>query len=200
MTDRPKSARDVPPAPTARKPKTRTGRIRVGIGGWTYELWRDNFYPEGLAHKRELEHASRQVTAIEINGTFYRSQTPATFAKWREETPDDFMFAVKALRYITVRRVLAEGGEAIERFINSGLAELGEKLGPILWQFGPMKKFDADDFGKFLAMLPQKAGGVSLRHALEVRHPSFHVKQFVALARSHNAAIVCPHSDEYPES
>jgi len=178
----------------------KSGVIRAGIGGWTYEPWRGLFYPKDLPHKRELEYASRHVTAIEINGTFYRNQTPATFAKWRDETPNDFVFAVKATRYIVGRRMLSEGGESIERFVNSGLAELGEKLGPILWQFGPNKKFDPNDFGKFLKMLPQKAGGVSLRHALEVRHTSFHVKEFVALVRSHNAAIVCPHTDEYPES
>jgi uncharacterized protein YecE (DUF72 family) len=176
------------------------GKIRAGIGGWTYEPWRNNFYPKGLAHKRELEYASRHVTAIEINGTFYRNQTPATFAKWRDETPAGFMFSVKASRYIVGRRNLAEGGEAIERFVNSGLAELGDKLGPILWQFGPNKKFDPDDFGKFLKLLPAKAAGVPLRHALEVRNETFHTKAFLALARAHNAAVVCPDSDEYPVS
>lgn len=178
----------------------KSGEIRVGIGGWTYEPWRNNFYPKGLAHKRELEYASRHVTAIEINGTFYRNQTPATFAKWRDETPGNFVFSVKASRYIVGRRMLAEGGEAIERFLNSGLAELGNKLGPVLWQFGPNKKFDPDDFGQFLKMLPDKVGGVPLRHALEVRHESFHTPEFVALARARNAAIVFPDSDEFPAS
>src|SRR5215213_5612727 len=106
--------------------KTRLqGSIRVGIGGWTYAPWRKTFYPKGLTHARELEYASRQVTAIEINGTFYRAQKPQTFAKWRDETPDDFVFSVKAPRYATMRKVLGEAGEAIERFIASGLAELG---------------------------------------------------------------------------
>jgi uncharacterized protein YecE (DUF72 family) len=200
MTNRPKSASDVPPAATARKTKARSGQIRVGIGGWTFEPWRNNFYPADLTQKRELEYASRHVTAIEINGTFYRNQTPATFAKWHGETPDDFVFTVKASRYIVGRRMLSEGGEAIERFLNSGLAELADKLGPVLWQFGPNKKFDPDDFGRFLKMLPEKVGGVSLRHALEVRHKSFHNPAFVALARARNAAIVLPDSDEFPAS
>jgi len=173
------------------------GEIRVGIGGWTYEPWRDNFYPADLTQKRELEYASRHVTAIEINGTFYRSQTPATFAKWRDETPDDFIFTVKVLRYITVRRVLAEAGEAIERFVNSGLAELGDKLGPLLWQFGPTKKFDPEDFERFLKLLPARAGGIRLRHALEARHPSFANPEFISLARAHGAAVVFDDSDEY---
>ena len=173
------------------------GKIRVGIGGWTYEPWRDNFYPADLTQKRELEYASRHVTAIEINGTFYRSQTPATFAKWRDETPDDFIFTVKVLRYITVRRVLAEAGEAIERFVNSGLAELGDKLGPLLWQFGPTKKFDPEDFERFLKLLPARAGGIRLRHALEARHPSFANPEFISLARAHGAAVVFDDSDEY---
>jgi uncharacterized protein YecE (DUF72 family) len=173
------------------------GEIRVGIGGWTYEPWRDNFYPADLTQKRELEYASRHVTAIEINGTYYRTPTPASFAKWRDETPDDFIFSVKVLRYITVRRVLAEAGEAIERFVNSGLAELGDKLGPLLWQFGPTKKFEPEDFDAFLKLLPAKTGGIRLRHALEVRHPSFNSVDFIALARAHGAAVVFADSDEY---
>ena len=173
------------------------GQIRVGIGGWTYEPWRDNFYPADLTQKRELEYASRHVTAIEINGTYYRTPTAASFAKWRDETPDDFMFTVKVLRYITVRRVLAEAGEAIERFVKSGLAELGDKLGPLLWQFGPTKKFDPEDFASFLKLLPANSGGIRLRHALEVRHPSFMNADFLALARTHGAAVVFADSDEY---
>ena len=173
------------------------GKIRVGIGGWTYEPWRDNFYPADLTQKRELEYASRHVTAIEINGTYYRTPTAASFAKWRDETPDDFVFTVKVLRYITVRRVLAEAGEAIERFVNSGLAELGDKLGPLLWQFGPTKKFDPEDFERFLKLLPARTSGIRLRHALEVRHPSFANPDFIALARAHGAAVVFADSDEY---
>ena len=134
------------------------GKIRVGIGRWTYEPWRETFYPEDLPQKRELEYASRQVTAIEINGTYYGTQKPAVFAKWAAETPDDFVFSVKASRYATNRRVLAEAGESIERFVGSGLSELGKKLGPLLWQFAPTKQFDAADFPKFLDMLPPALG------------------------------------------
>jgi uncharacterized protein YecE (DUF72 family) len=159
--------------------------------------WRKNFYPDDLVQKRELEYASRQVTAIEINGTYYRTQTPASFAKWRSETPDDFVFSVKALRYITLRRTLAEAEESIARFLNSGLAELGDKLGPLLWQFAPTKRFEPDDFESFLKFLPPKLGGLRLRHALEVRHPSFMNADFIALARKHGAATVFADSTEY---
>ncbi|MBL8302298.1 MAG: DUF72 domain-containing protein, partial [Ideonella sp.] len=156
------------------KPRSaRPGAIRVGVGGWTYEPWRDNFYPAGLPHARELAHASRQLTAIEINGTYYSSQKPATFAKWRDETPDGFVFSLKASRYATNRRVLAEAGDSITRVCGSGIAELGPKLGPIVWQFATTKAFDADDFGAFLALLPASAGGLPLRHVMDVRHPSF---------------------------
>lgn len=159
-----------------------TKRIRVGIGGWTYEPWRQTFYPADLPQKRELEFASRQVTAIEINGTYYRTQTPASFAKWRDETPDDFVFPVKASRYATNRKLLAEGGESIERFLDSGLSELRDKLGPLLWQFMPTKRFDAEDFEGFLELLPDKLNGGRLRHVLDVRHESFMTPQFLALA------------------
>ena len=120
-------------------------KIRVGVGGWTFEPWRNNFYPEDWPHARELEYASRRLTAIEVNGTYYSSQKPATFAKWRDETPDDFVFSLKASRFATNRRVLAEAGESIERFVNQGIAELAHKLGPIVWQFAPTKRFDAAD-------------------------------------------------------
>lgn len=174
------------------------GRIRVGVGGWTYEAWRGVFFPEGLAHAKELNYASRQLTAIEINGTYYRTQAPATFAKWRDDTPDDFVFAVKALRYATNRKVLAEAGESVGKFLGSGLTELGAKLGPILWQFAPTKRFDPDDFGAFLALLPRTQDGVRLRHAVEVRHDSFRDPGFVALARQHGAAVVFADHDTYP--
>lgn len=172
--------------------------IRVGIGGWTYEPWRGTFYPEGLAHARELEYASRQLTAIEINGTYYSTQKPATFAKWRDETPEGFVFSLKASRYTTNRRELADAKDSIERFLHSGVAELGPKLGPIVWQFAPTKVFDADDFGAFLALLPDKLDGLPLRHALDVRHPSFACGGYVALARQHRAATVYTDSDDYP--
>jgi uncharacterized protein YecE (DUF72 family) len=174
------------------------GRIRVGIGGWTYEPWRETFYPEGVTQARELEYASTQVTAIEINGTFYRLQKPETFARWRDATPDDFVFAVKAPRYSTVRKVLSEAGESIERFVASGVGELGPKLGPILWQFAPTKRFDGEDFDGFLKLLPRELGGRPARHALEPRHESFVTPAFVALARKYHAAIVYADSDEHP--
>src|ERR1700681_3556475 len=130
--------------------------IRVGIGGWVFKPWRGTFYPEGLQQARELEHASRAVTSIEINGTFYGSQKPESFRKWAAETPDDFVFSVKGPRFATQRRVLAEGGESIERFFASGVLELKEKLGPILWQCHPSKKFEEEDFAAFLALLPPR--------------------------------------------
>jgi uncharacterized protein YecE (DUF72 family) len=173
-------------------------RIRVGVGGWTYEPWRDNFYPTGWPHARELEYASRRLTMVEVNATYYSAMKPATFAKWRSETPDDFVFSVKASRYATNRRVLAEAGESVGRFCASGIAELGPKLGPIVWQFAPTKKFDAGDFGAFLALLPKQAGGLPLRHAMDVRHASFASPEYLALARAHGVATVFTESDEYP--
>ena len=136
-------------------PPRMTGRVRVGVGGWTFEPWRGAFYPEGLAQKRELEYASRKLTSIEINGTYYGSQKPESFRKWRDETPDDFVFAVKGPRFATNRRVLAEAGELVDRFFASGVLELGDKLGPVNWQFMATKKFDPDDFAAFLALLPE---------------------------------------------
>jgi len=174
------------------------GRIRAGMGGWNYAPWRNNFYPADLAQKRELAFASRQVSTIEINATYYRTQSAASFARWRDETPDDFVFSVKASRYATNRSVLAEAGPSIEHFFASGVTALGAKLGPIVWQFAPTKRFDADDFGRFLALLPAEAGGRRVRHALDVRHPSFAVPELAALARSHGAAIVFSDSDDYP--
>jgi uncharacterized protein YecE (DUF72 family) len=172
--------------------------IRVGIGGWTFEPWRGTFFPEKLPHARELEYASRQVTAIEINGTYYRTQTPASFAKWAAETPDDFVFTVKALRYCTNRKVLAEAGESVAKFVGSGLHELGDKLGPILWQFMPTKRFEAEDMRAFLDLLPDEIGGRRLRHALEVRHDSFRDPAFVEMAAGRGAAIVFADSAKYP--
>ena len=136
-----------------------TRRIRVGVGGWTYAPWRDNFFPKGLAHSGELAYASRRLSAIEINGTYYRTQSRSSFAKWRDETPDDFVFSVKASRYSTAQRVLADAGESIERFVNSGIAELGPKLGPLVWQFAPTKRFDPVDLSAFMALLPSKPKG-----------------------------------------
>jgi len=176
-----------------------SGKIRVGIGGWTFEPWRDNFYPKGWAKARELEYASTHVTAIEINGTFYSTQKPATWADWARRTPDDFVFSIKASRFCTNRRILRDGAESIDRFIKQGLSELGPKLGPILWQFAATKQFDPDDFGAFLEMLPTSVDGVPLRHAIEPRHESFRTSVFIELARKANAAIVFADSDKYPQ-
>lgn len=175
------------------------GTIRVGIGGWTYEPWRGGvFYPKGLPQKRELEHAASVMTAIEINGTYYSSFKPASFETWAKAVPDGFVFAAKASRYVTNRKVLAEAGESIDRFLGQGITALGDKLGPILWQFMATKKFDADDFGAFLNLLPAARDGVKLRHAVHVRHESFRDPAFVAMARAAGVAIVNAWSDDYP--
>lgn len=176
----------------------RHGIIRAGMGGWTFEPWRGTFYPEKLPHARELSYAAEHVPTIEVNGTFYRTQTPKTFAKWASETPDGFVFALKGPRYAVNRRVLAEAGDSIQRFIDSGPLELGEKLGPLLWQFPPTKKFDADDFGAFLDLLPPSVNGVTLRHVLEVRHESFCTTEFIALARRHAMPVVFAEHATYP--
>ena len=175
------------------------GKIYVGIGGWTFEPWRGVFYPEGLTHKRELEYASRKLTSIEINGTYYSSFKPASWAKWRAETPDGFVFAMKASRFCTNRRQLAEAGESVKRFVDQGLVELGDRLGPINWQFMGTKKFDPEDIEAFLKLLPREAGKLPLRHALEVRHPSFKDPRFYDLARKYNAAIIYAHDEDFPE-
>ena len=172
--------------------------IRVGIGGWTFEPWRGTFYPEGLSQKKELEYASRQLTAIEINGTYYSSFKPATFQGWAKTVPDGFVFAVKGSRFCTNRKVLAETGESVAKFIGQGLIELGDRLGPILWQFMATKKFDAADFGAFLDLLPRTHQGVALRHAIQVRHESFAVPAFIDLCRKAEVAIVYADSPQYP--
>ena len=174
-------------------------RIRIGIGGWTFEPWRGVFYPEGLPHKRELEFASRALTSIEINGTYYSTFKPDSWRKWRDETPDDFVFAVKGSRFCTNRKVLASAGESVARFVGQGLTELGEKLGPINWQFMATKKFDPEDFGAFLTLLPREKDGLALRHAVEVRHPSFADQHFYDLARKHDVAIVYAKDEDFPE-
>jgi len=177
---------------------SKQGRIRAGIGGWSFEPWRETFYPPDTPQARELEYASRHVTSIEINSTFYRLQKPAVYAKWRDATPDDFIFSLKAPRYLVQRNELAGMGSALDRFIGSGIVELGTKLGPILWQFAPSQKFDAGDFGRFLDLLPDAVDRVSLRHALEVRHKSFLCPEFLALARAHRAAVVFVDDAKYP--
>ncbi len=172
--------------------------IRVGIGGWVYEPWRGVFYPKGLPQARELEHASRALTVIEINGTFYGTQKPTSFQRWYAETPDDFVFSLKGPRFATNRRVLAEAGESIERFFGSGVLELKQKLGPVFWQMPPTKAFNPDDFAAFLALLPQKLDGRPIRHAVEVRHESFTTPDFVTLLREYSVAPVLVDSDKHP--
>lgn len=176
-----------------------SGRIYTGIGGWTFEPWRGTFYPEKLSQKKELEFASRALTSIEINGTYYSTFKPDSWMKWRDETPDGFVFSVKASRFCTNRRVLAEGAESIERFLDQGLTALGDKLGPINWQFMATKKFDPTDFEAFLKLLPREKDGRRLRHALEVRSKTFETEQFYDLARKYGAAIVYGQDDEAPE-
>ncbi len=173
--------------------------IRVGVGGWTYEPWRGGFYPPGLAQKRELEFASRKLTSIEVNGTYYGSQKPETFAKWHDETPEDFVFALKAPRFATNRRVLAEAGASIERFLTGGLLELKDKLGPINWQFLPTKAFDPADFEAFLKLLPASHAGRALRHVVEVRHETFHTPEFVEMLRVYGVAAVISGDSDHPQ-
>jgi uncharacterized protein YecE (DUF72 family) len=175
-----------------------SGNIRVGVGGWTYEPWRGTFYPETLSQKLELQYAAGKLTSIEINGTFYGSQKPQTFAKWRDEAPKGFVFALKAPRYATHRRVLSEAGSTIERFLTGGVLELKDKLGPINWQLMPTTKFQPADFEGFLKLLPKELEGRTLRHAIEARHESFCVPEFVALAREYGVAIVVAGDSEYP--
>lgn len=172
--------------------------IRVGIGGWNFPPWRGVFYPKGLAQARELQFTSNALTSIEINSTYHRDQKPASFRKWAAETPDGFVFSVKASMFATNRKVLSEGAPSVKRFLESGFTELGAKLGPIVWQFAPTKKFEAEDFAAFLDLLPQTQDGVPLRHALEVRHESFRDPDFIKLARKHKAAIVVADSEKYP--
>jgi uncharacterized protein YecE (DUF72 family) len=176
----------------------RSGQIHIGIGGWTFEPWRGTFYPKGLPHAKELAFASRALTSIEVNGTYYRSQMPTTFRKWRSETPDGFVFSLKGPRFATNRRVLKEAGNSIQRFLDSGVTELGDRLGPLLWQFMPTKKFDAADFGGFLELLPKEFDGSRLRHVVEVRHDSFCDPAFIALLRQFATPVVFAEHATYP--
>ena len=165
--------------------------IRTGIGGWVYPEWRKGtFYPEGLAQKRELEWASRQLGAIEINGTYHSLQKAESFRKWREVTPDGFVFAVKGSSYVTNRKVLASAGESLAKFFGQGLEELGDRLGPILWQLMGTKRFEAEDIAAFFALLPKELKDQPMRHAIEVGHESFACAEFVDLARAAGVAIV----------
>lgn len=177
---------------------TPSGIVRIGIGGWNYAPWRGTFYPAQHPQARELEYASRQLTSIEINSTYYGAQKPQTFAKWYEQTPDDFVFAVKAPRYATNRKQLADAGKTIERFLTGGVTGLKHKLGPINWQLNPGKAFDAHDVEAFFKLLPQTIDGLPLRHALEVRHVSFLVPDFIAMARQYGVAIIISADGGYP--
>ena len=177
--------------------KASHGSVRVGVGGWTFEPWRGTFYPDKLLQKRELAFASSQLTSIEINGTFYGSQKPESFVKWRDETPDGFVFSVKAPRFATNRRILSEAGSSIDRFFASGVMQLGDKLGPVNWQFAPTKAFDAADFEGFLKLLPKEVEGQPIRNVVEVRHASFRHPDFVALTRLYGVAIVVAVDSKY---
>lgn len=172
--------------------------IHVGIGGWDYDPWRETFYPAGLAKARQLEYASSQLGAIEINATYYKLQRPELFERWAKAVPDNFRFALKASRYCTTKKALGEGGDGVMRFCGQGITELGDKLGPILWQFMATKQFDPDDFQAFLKLLPAMQDGVRLHHAVEVRHDSFRDPAFVAMCRAAGVAIVCGDSDGFP--
>ena len=180
-------------------PRKPAARIHIGVGGWNFAPWRGTFYPPGLAQKGELEYASNQLTSIEINSTFYGSQKPASFEKWYAQTPKDFIFSVKGPMYATNRRVLAEAQESIARFFGSGVLLLKEKLGPINWQFGPTKKFDAAELESFLALLPKKIDGRAIRHAIEVRHASFVTPELLELAGRYGIAIVHAGDSRFPE-
>ncbi|MCC8362228.1 DUF72 domain-containing protein [Lysobacter sp. A6] len=169
--------------------------IRVGVGGWTYAPWRETFYPDGLVQRRELEYASRRLSAIEINGTYYSAQKPDTYARWRDETPDGFVFTAKAPMRIVQAKVLANTLGQVEAFVG-GLSTLGDKLGAILWQFE--RKLDGDDFATFVEGLPATANGVRLRHALEVRDANKVDATLIDLARRKNAALVYTDSPEWP--
>jgi uncharacterized protein YecE (DUF72 family) len=172
--------------------------VRVGIGGWVFPPWRGVLYPKGLPQAKELAHASRQVTAIEINGTFYGSQKPDSFRRWHDDTPENFVFSVKGPRFATHRKELGTAGPSIERFLASGVLELGNKLGPILWQFAPFLRFNAVDLEAFVALLPHEAEGRALRHVVEVRHQSFADPAFPELLRRHRVAVALVDDDKYP--
>ena len=174
------------------------GKIRIGIGGWTYEPWRGLFYPGKLPHSKELEYASQRLTAIEINSTFYGRQKPASWEAWEKTVPDGFQFAIKGARYCVSRSRLAEGAEGLSKFFAQGFTALGPKLGPILWQFLPRRKFDPDDIARFIDLLPEKLDGITLRHAIEPREESFRDDKFFALCRERNIAIVFEDADDYP--
>lgn len=177
---------------------SKAGTIYVGIGGWDYEPWRETFYPSDVPKRLQLHYASRRLTAIEVNGTYYRLQSPTVFAKWRDKTPAGFIFSLKASRFTTSRRDLREAGESVQKFLSSGIIELGDKLGPVMWQLAPSKKFDPDEIAAFLKLLPNSQSGVRLRHALEVRNDTFMCSEYLNVARKFEISTVFADSDEYP--
>ncbi len=189
------------PADNAQNPgkERAAGKIRVGVGGWDYEPWRGAFYPAGLPKTKELEHAARHLTALEINATFYKLQKPELFERWAAAVPEGFRFTVKASRYCTNRKLLGDAAEAIGRFCAQGFTALGDKLGPLLWQLAPTKRFDPEEIRAFLMLLPTSRDGIRLRHAIEPRHESFRCREFVAMARAADIAIVCADHQEYPQ-
>jgi uncharacterized protein YecE (DUF72 family) len=174
------------------------GDIRIGVGGWTFAPWRGVFYPAGLAQRDELGYMSQRLGVIEINATYYGSQKPDSYRRWAKETPDGFIFTLKGSRFTTNRRVLAEAGESMNHFFRQGMSELGDKLGPILWQFAPTKKFDESDFEAFLELLPKTVDGLAIRHCVEVRNPSFATPAFAALLRKHGVPVVFADHGAYP--
>jgi uncharacterized protein YecE (DUF72 family) len=192
----PASPKSAAPQPSAAAQNA--GHIYIGVGGWTFAPWRGVFYPDKLPQAKELEYAGSKLSSIEINGTYYGSQKPESFRKWAREVPDGFVFSVKGSRFTTNRRVLAEAGDSIKHFYNTGVIELGDRLGPVLWQFAPTKKFDEVDFGKFLELLPREIDGRRLRHVVEVRHDSFRSPAFIALLRQFEIPVVFAEHATYP--
>lgn len=174
------------------------GRIRIGIGGWTYAPWRGVFYPDKLPQTKECEYVTRAMTAIEINATFYGRQKPKSWESWEKVAPEGLQFAIKGSRYCVSRSKLAESSESIANFFGQGFQVLGPKLGPILWQFAKFKKFDRDDIAAFIDLLPEELDGIRLRHAIEPRHASFDDEKFFDLCKARNIAVVFEDSDEYP--
>lgn len=179
-------------------PPRTAGKIFVGVGGWDYAAWRGNFYPKTVTKSQELHFASRQLTSTEVNSTFYKLQTAETYQKWHDDTPDDFVFSLKAPRFVTNRKLLATAGPSIEKFLESGVLKLGAKLGAINWQLAPEKECDLDDLAAFLKLLPSKIDGRPLRHAMELRHKTFATDEVADLARQHQVAIIEAGDSEYP--
>jgi uncharacterized protein YecE (DUF72 family) len=197
----------------AKRRKTRSPDVRIGVSGWRYEPWRGVFYPKGLAQKNELHFASRALRTVEINGSFYSLQRPSSYARWYDDSPDDFLFAVKGGRFITHNKKLRDCAGPLANFLASGVLRLEDKLGPILWQLPPQLPFDAQRLEDFFGILPRTTAVAAelarahdhrlrhgayvdvdedrpLRHAIEVRHESYDDPAFVKLLRKHRVALV----------